>query len=826
MRRTAHLRRFADLSLRHKLTAVSMLTATVALLLAALSFVIYERITVSREFRAALATQAEVIANNSAASIVFDAPDAAAGVLGALRADPRVRHACLFGADGRVFATYRRAGSPDMVELPTPEPTGHRVSGGQLHLFREIDRSGERVGTLYLQADLAAVMRERLLSVALFVAVSVLAVAALALSLSRRVQRVISRPILELAQTAEAVATANDYSARVHPAGADEIGTLMTRFNAMLEEIERRDRDLARHREHLEDLVDERTRDLTRANAELVAQRDRVEAAARAKSQFLANMSHEIRTPMNGIIGLTDLTLESTVLTPEQTEYLTLVRRSAESLLGIINDILDFSKIEAGRLELESRPFDLWECAEESVRWFALPAREKGLDLACFVHPAVPRNVLGDTGRIRQVLVNLLGNAVKFTEAGWVTLEIRPSDGPADGPATGAGSCRLSISVADSGIGIPEDRQQEIFEPFTQADNSTTRKFGGTGLGLGISRQLVALMGGKMWLKSRIGEGSVFGFDIALRSPLPADASLDGTVTAAPDPLRERTIVVATAAAATGRALADALICRGAIAVLAASYAGLDSLRASLGANTGAPAAILLDAELPGGDPATLVAQVSRLFPSRPPIVVLSRMGRASLEQARCLEQGASASVSRPVRWTELQDALEALLAPASGTDERQPGGRAEADHRLLRERTGRDNRLRILLAEDNWLNQQLILRALGKRGHQVVVVENGRLAVRESIEGAYDLVLMDLHMPEMGGLEATEEIRRHESRTGGHLPIVALTADAIAGVRDRCLRGGMDAYVEKPVRPRLLIETVEAIAQRAREASIKRDAA
>ena len=796
--------RFSGLNLRQKLTAISMLTAGIALLGAALCFIAYERVTVRREIHDSMVTQAEMIASNSAAAIVFEAPKAASDVLTALRADHRVNGACLYTEDGRLFATYVRSGLPKPFEPPSCEVEGERDSDGHLHLFREIRSADIRIGTLYLQAELAETMRARMVPVARFVMLSVLLLSSLSFLLARRTQRVISQPILALASTAEQVARDNDYSVRVRHAGHDEIHTLVSHFNNMLAGIERRDIELAQHRDHLEDVVTERTRELTEVNAELVAQKDRVEAAARAKSQFLANMSHEIRTPLNGIIGMTDLTLEGTAVSSEQKEYLTVVRRSAESLLRIINDILDFSKIEAGRVELEQRPFDLWECSEEAARWFGLRAREKQIDLVCFVHPSVPRTVVGDPVRFRQVLVNLLGNAIKFTERGSVVLEIRPLRDDAVPP----GEIALAVAVRDSGIGIPEQKLQEIFEPFTQADSSTTRKFGGTGLGLGISRQLVSLMGGELWVKSRLGEGSVFGFSVTFprASEQPGDHlhATDEELSAA---LRDRRILIATGASATAQSLCETLAYWGAIPHLADSFPPLVSILTKSNRFDSRPAILFLDAELPGAESSKFVGEVARLTRGRVPMIVLTLTGKSSSELERFTAQGATTCLGLPIRMGELQDLLRMALREAAPAT-REAEGAGSVPLSLLPAGTPS---LRILVAEDNRFNQQLVASVLEKRGHVVVVVSDGRMAVEEARGAKYDLILMDLHMPVMGGIEAAEAIRASEQESGLHIPIVALTADAIVGVRDRCLAAGMDGYIEKPVRPRLLIETVEA---------------
>ena len=810
---------FSRLSLQRKLIAVSMLTAGLALAGSAANFIAYEWITIPKEVRDSLVTQADVVAENSAAAVVFGEAESAAQCLSALAADHRIQSACIYAEDGVPLATYVRAHTLDSFVPPPPQPPGDSIEAGRLHLFRQIRTADTVAGTLYVQADLRGTLRERVVRVVEFVAGSLVVLLALALLLARKVQALISRPILTLSSAAERVAANSDYAIRVEPVGNDEITRLMCHFNTMLAGIEQRDHQLALHQERLEEMVDERTRELSEANAELVAQRDRVEAATRAKSQFLANMSHEIRTPMNGIIGMTDLTLESTDLTAEQHDYLSVVRRSAEALLAIINDILDFSKIEAGRVELELRRFDLWECAEDAVRWFALPAREKRLDLCCMIFPDVPRYVLGDQVRFRQVVVNLLGNAVKFTERGSVTLELRLSsardrnngDPGVTTPTGESGAAGIMVKVCDSGIGIESDKISEIFQPFTQADNSITRRFGGTGLGLDISRRLVELMGGTLSVESRHGEGSIFGFTVALPvAPVDANSiepSLDGVALAM---LRGREVLIATSGPATARALEQILSFFGARTEIVTTFAALMQVHRERVAGGRRPNLILLDAALSEGDAATIVSETSRLFDPKVAIAVLVPAGQSSRDLATYTAQGAGHCFGTPLRVTELCEFLPLLVDLESRAS--RPLRVARTSQSSFAHRQPGSRALRVLVAEDNSLNQQLIRSVLEKRGHTVTVVENGRVAVEEVGRGTFDLVLMDLHMPVMGGLEATVAIRAAEAAGSTRVPIIAVTADAINDVRERCRNAGIDAYLEKPLRPRCLVKTVESV--------------
>jgi signal transduction histidine kinase/CheY-like chemotaxis protein len=765
---------FQGSSMRVKLILAMVAISSFGSVISGLAYLWYGAVSAQSDLAREISTMTDVVAAHSTAALAFSDTKAAVETLQALRVDKRIVGAVLADTAGKVLA---RVGQP--LSLNMHSSVEFR-SNSTVTVSRPVRFENELVGYLAIKASTQEIHDRVARNLTLCAWVLMVCVAT-GVWLAACLAAILAGPIMRLAKTADSISRGGDYSLRAAKDASDEIGVLIDAFNRMLEQIASRDAQLENQRDHLEEEVAQRTTDLLQVNRDLTIAKERAEEVARLKSEFLANMSHEIRTPMNGIIGMTELALE-TSLSEDQRDYLNTVRTSSESLLQIINDILDFSKIEAGKLTLDAAEFDPDEILDEVARMMALPAHKKGLELLYEDRSGLCDLVVGDPGRLRQVVVNLLGNAIKFTESGEVKVSFLDCAREHDG-------VELHFSVSDTGIGISEQWKNRIFDAFVQTDGSNTRRYGGTGLGLTICSRLVGLMGGRIWLESEVDRGSIFHFTAAFRL---SDSPAQRTPALVPEALRGLAVLVVDDNPTNRLILAEMLARWQMKPILAESGArALDILRENARAAKHFALA-LLDVHMPEMDGFTLASRIQQEHTFAGPRVMMLSSSDVRSVSPQLSADGITSCLVKPVtRSNLLKSILKVLGQPQQFTPSADPPSSTAT------------RRLRILLAEDNQVNQRLAVRLLEKQGHSVVVASTGREALEASSREEFELILMDVQMPVMNGYDATRAIRAREGNTGRHIPIIALTAYAMHGDREICLEAGMDDYLSKPIQTR-----------------------
>jgi len=771
---------FERSSLSQKLSLLSLLSTATALCGVFLAFAVSSVTEHRDDERARLQSFAAIVAPACGEALRRGAAQAADTCLAVLKEADGISAAVLYGPAGKPLAHYGDApdGALDAVSAAVLADLNAREDtlwSAHLRHWRLLQQDGAPAGALLIESNLGGMWRDIVHALAIL-AGAMAGSLLLALPLARRLKASVAEPVEQLIAAARQVSHSQDYTLRVAHARSDEMGALIDSFNAMLAQVEERGSALAHHRQELEHQVSVRTGQLEKA-------KNAAEAASRAKSAFLATMSHEIRTPMNGVLGMTEMLL-GTQLTESQRNYASMVKRSGEHLLVIINDILDFSKIEAGKLTVEYIHFNLWDLLDDIDSVYRPQAHAKGVSLYLDVDATIPAAICGDPNRLRQVMSNLLGNAIKFTDSGEIRIRV-------ENRGEDQQCAVLRFEVHDTGIGISREARSRIFEAFSQADNSTTRKYGGTGLGLAISKQLIELMGGKIGVENALTQGSVFWFQVTFDkrrlAPHPDEDTLQR--------LRGLRVLIVNEQVEERDALQRHL---GAWHMLAdTAHCAHDALeRLGLAARTGDPyAAALIDMDL-ARDTGLSVAMAIRADAALAAVrLILLSSPDTAADPVQRREAGLAYQLIKPVRPADLYECLlprgAAPLAPQPASTA-PPVRAAAAPQRPQR---------RLLLAEDNPVNVEVALAMLDSLGFSVDCAANGEEALAAVRHGGVDLVLMDCQMPVMDGFAATAEIRRYEQQQGRgrKLPIIAITANALQGDRDACLAAGMDDYLSKP---------------------------
>ncbi|MES2320018.1 MAG: response regulator [Pseudomonadota bacterium] len=787
---------FERSSLNKKLTIISFLSTGTALLFVFVAFTVTSVLNHRKDEGMQLSSFAGVIGTNSVDALMFNDRTQAQNTLAALKAKDEISTAVLFDRQGKLFAQYMPVGraepppsapvmSVDDDALAIANRQGSTFWSTRMRLYRPVTGSNNyQIGIVMIEADLTNMWLDILKSLGV-IAAAMGGSLLVALILASRFKSSIADPVAKLINAAQKVSASQNYNLRIAHERTDELGTLIDSFNDMLSQIEGRGAALTHHRDELERQVSVRTEQLEKA-------KNAAEAASRAKSAFLATMSHEIRTPMNGVLGMTEMLL-GTNLSEAQRNFTRLVKRSGEHLLVIINDILDFSKIEAGKLSIEYINFNLWDLLDDINNIYTPQAHAKGLSLDFDIANDIPIAICGDPNRLRQIMANLLGNAIKFTDRGQILAKVDVTG--EDGPTVG-----LRFEVHDTGIGVSRDARTRIFEAFSQADDSTTRKYGGTGLGLAISRQLVELMGGHIGVENASGQGSIFWFTVSFDKrrietdePGTSLKNIEGLrvliVDEQPDSREELEQQLAD-----WKSAADSAV---------SATEAVDRLAAA--ARTGKPYDVaIIDMDLQRTSGLALAAAIKRYPGTSATHILLISDNRLAADPVQRREAGVAYQLIKPARAGDLFECIitrprgkrpinaapvQEVAAPPAPVALAAPEGGKPARAR------------RVLLAEDNPVNVEVAQAMLNSLGVVVRCARNGEEALQAAREGGFDIVLMDCQMPVMDGFAATAEIRRHEQvcGRGRTLPIIAITANALQGDREACLAAGMDDYLSKP---------------------------
>ncbi|MES2321518.1 MAG: response regulator [Pseudomonadota bacterium] len=784
---------FERSSLNKKLTIISFLSTGTALLFVFFAFTVTSVLNHRKDEGMQLSSFAGVIGTNSVDALMFNDRTQAQNTLSALKAKDDISNAMLFDRNGKLFARYTPPGraelprnaldmKPDDDALHEANRQGATFWSTQMRLYRPITSNNYQIGIVMIEVDLTDMWLDILKSLGV-IGAAMLCSLLVAMILASRFKGSIADPVTKLINAAQKVSASQNYNLRIVHERTDELGTLIDSFNDMLAQIEGRGAALTHHRDELERQVSVRTEQLEKA-------KNAAEAASRAKSAFLATMSHEIRTPMNGVLGMTEMLL-GTHLSETQRNFTKLVKRSGEHLLVIINDILDFSKIEAGKLSIEYINFNLWDLLDDINNIYTPQANAKGIALDFEIANDIPIAICGDPNRLRQIMANLLGNAVKFTDRGQILARVQVTG--EDGPAVS-----LRFEVHDTGIGVARDARSRIFEAFSQADNSTTRKYGGTGLGLAISRQLVELMGGNIGVDNASTQGSIFWFTVSFDKRR-VDTDEPGTSLKTVEGLR---VLIVDEVEESREELA-AQLSEWHVASDYATSAMQAVERLAAAARSHKPYDVaIIDMALERTSGLSLAAGIKGDPANSATRILLVSDNRLAADPVQRREAGVAYQLIKPARTGDLFECIRprGKLAPAAAMADALP--MPSAPTACAPAQGGKPARVRkVLLAEDNPVNVEVATAMLASLGLSVQCARNGEEALQAARAGGYDIVLMDCQMPVMDGFAATSAIRRHEHDCGRArtLPIIAITANALQGDREACLAAGMDDYLSKP---------------------------